>query len=265
MNICSDFKRIYGFSAMLLSLSVFACGDKPAKKQEDSEIKEQRVEQTQEAEPMKEQPQEQQTSQEVEQKIKIVYGKPVAYGGETYKTVVIGEQTWLTRNLNYKPSQNKSWCYDDESSNCAKYGRLYDWVTAMALPSYCYKKTCASQIKPKHQGICPKGYHIPTKVDWEKLVSYAGGENVAGGKLKAANGWDGEDVFGFLALPGGSFNRHSGNFSQAGNFGLWWGTDEGEWRKDEADSFMMSYIEENVFINGTVDKSAGLSVRCVED
>jgi len=60
----------------------------------------------------------------------------------------------MAENLNYNVSGSE--CYEDDP-NCAKYGRLYNWATAMALPSDCNSKSCASQISEKHKGICPSG------------------------------------------------------------------------------------------------------------
>ncbi|MDR2554981.1 MAG: hypothetical protein LBC64_06085 [Fibromonadaceae bacterium] len=163
----------------------------------------------------------------------------VTCGGKTYRTVKIGEQTWMAENLNYTVKGSR--CYGEGGTlsdskiqtNCDKYGRLYDWATAMALPSSCNTSTCAGQVNPKHRGICPSGWHIPSDADWDALITAAGGIIQTAGKyLKATNGWNdyngesgnGTDEFGFAALPGGGYSN--GDFSNVGNNGYWWSASE---------------------------------------
>ena len=165
----------------------------------------------------------------------------VSYGGKTYKTVVIGGKMWMAENLNYQTASG-SWCYANNISNCDKYGRLYDWKTA--------KK------------VCPTGFHLPSRQEWNDLVNAAGGYK----KLKARSGWDingnGTDNFGFSALPGGARDS-DGRFSNAGSLGLWW-------TATEDDAGVAYYHRGMSYDNGYVDeynydKSDGYSVRCVAD
>ena len=117
-----------------------------------------------------------------------------------------GTQTWMAENLNYNISGSR--CYDNDPANCAIYGRLYNWATAMALPPSCNSSVCASLIFENHRGICPKGWHIPSNDDWRVLTKFVGKN--AGTQLKATSGWNsyegissGEDIYDFAALPGG--------------------------------------------------------------
>jgi len=180
----------------------------------------------------------------------IVYDEPVSYEGETYETVVIGEQTWMAKNLNYNASDSK--CYDGNSANCNKYGRLYDWATAMALPASCNTDICASQISEKHRGICPIGWHIPSSNEWQELRDFVGGWDVVGMYLKTKNGWknngdfykgtgNGTDTYGFSALPGGKgyLNVITGKyqFDDVNFSGCWWGANEDRERPSEAKVF----------------------------
>jgi uncharacterized protein (TIGR02145 family) len=163
--------------------------------------------------------------------------------GKTYKTVAIGGKTWMAENLDYKIG--KSWCYDKKESNCAQYGRLYDWKTA--------------------KSACPSGWHLPSNQEWDGLVGAAGGETTAGKKLKSTSSWSGNgngtDEYGFSALPGG-YRYSDGSFYGAGYYGFWCTATEND--ASEAYYRDMAYENDNVY-EGTYDKEGGLSVRCVGD
>jgi uncharacterized protein (TIGR02145 family) len=208
----------------------------------------------------------------------IVYGAPVTYEGEVYETVIIGTQTWLKRNLNYNPGIGFSWCYDNDPANCAKYGRLYNWRTAMDLPSTCSNASCENQITVPHRGICPEGYHISTNDDWDKLLYYVDGivgsglynSATAGIHLKATSDWkynsvvgNGKDTYGFSALPGG--RRQENYFDYVGDSGYWWTTSETNYRPwYEAEYRSMSTFSDGTR-RGSREKNDGMSVRCVKD
>lgn len=106
-----------------------------------------------------------------------------------YRVVQIGSQIWMAENLNYQPTgpSDSSWYYNNDINNGITYGRLYDWYTATG-------------------NICPPGWHLPSKTEFETLRDYAGGEAIAAGKLKSTSLWDtgpGTDDYGFTALPAG--------------------------------------------------------------
>jgi len=163
--------------------------------------------------------------------------------GKTYKTVKIGNQVWLAENLAYKPSIGNYWAYDNNSSNVAKYGYLYDWQTA--------------------RNVCPTGWHLPSDAEWTQLTDFVGSN--PGTKLKAKSGWNsngnGNDDYGFSALPGG-YRNYNGNFYDVGNSGNWWSSTE----YDTNDAWIRSMY----YFNSKVSryyykKSWGFSVRCLRD
>jgi len=200
----------------------------------------------------------------------------VSCGGQTYKTVKIGNQTWMAENLNYNVTGSK--CYaeglsyvsaDSVAKNCAKYGRLYDWSTAMSLPSTCNNgPSCASQVAAKHQGICPSGWHIPNDAEWTALTDSVGGAPTAGTKLKATSGWgnydgksgSGTDIYGFAALPGGQIAV--GDSHGIGLCGYWWSATD--YDVSIVDSRLIRYSSEEV-LKYDFYKFVLFSVRCLQD
>ncbi len=184
---------------------------------------------------------------------------------KNYKTVKIGSQTWMAENLN--DNIDGSVCYNNDNSNCDKYGRLYDWAAAMNLSSSCNSAYCRSKIGAKHRGICPAGFHIPTDAEWSALYQYTDGTNGRGVKLKTASDWtyysglpSGTDNFGFAALPGG-FGNPNGNFYSAGFRSFWWSSSESSntyaygWGIHfHEKSYRDKYVKSNLF-----------SVRCIKN
>ena len=189
--------------------------------------------------------------------------------GQTYKTVTIGTQTWMAQNLNYETAD--SYCYNDTPSNCTKYGRLYTWAAAMdsvgtwsANGKDCgYKKTCTPTYPVR--GVCPTGWHLPTKAEFETLFTVVGGPSTAGTKLKSTTGWNsggnGTDAYSFSALPAGG-RDYNVNYNDEGySAGFWCSTESG------------SYYAYYVLLRYSIDdaglyynfKYYGFSVRCVKD
>ncbi|MDR0517005.1 MAG: fibrobacter succinogenes major paralogous domain-containing protein [Fibromonadaceae bacterium] len=196
--------------------------------------------------------------------------------GKTYKTAKIGEQVWMAENLNYEAKGSE--CYSRELAYCVKYGRLYNWAMAMALPSNCNNTSCSKQIETKHQGICPSGWHIPSNAEWDKLIRYVDGDKgteslyeseTAGKYLKATSGWDdykgkscnGEDTYGFSALPGGN-GGPKGYFFTVGNYSNWWSSSEGS--KYNAYYRAIRHEDESISYED-VYKLGLFSVRCLQD
>ena len=168
--------------------------------------------------------------------------------GQTYKTVKIGSQWWMAENLNY--NTGNSWCYDNNSSNCNTYGRLYDSNTALI--------------------VAPAGWHIPTDAEWKTLEMYLGMSQ----SQTNATGWRGTDqgdqlktfahcnggtncaTSGFKGLMGG-FRTIFGDF-----YGM--GTDSGYRYGTSAGLRYLDANQSGIYYGvGNVD--AGYSVRCIKD
>jgi len=219
----------------------------------------------------------------------ISYGS-LAYNGQTYKTVQIGTQIWMAENLNYDiPNNDTDVCYDNDPANCVKYGRLYDWVTAMALPDSCRTRICTSydknrkdchQVQPKYRGICPSGWRIPNYADYITLRDYVGISNTAL-KLKAKSGWsnsgNGTDDYGFSALPGGYLSGTE-YYSIGASCNFWMSTDnEGGYTSYTSSSDLAKSCKPNPLSaydawyfdaqrDGVSAKSSTkYSIRCVQD
>jgi len=58
---------------------------------------------------------------------------------------------------------------DDTSTQVATFGNLYNFYAV------------------ETGELCPSGWHVATKEDFEELISNLGGNSIAGGKLKSTD------------------------------------------------------------------------------
>jgi uncharacterized protein (TIGR02145 family) len=184
--------------------------------------------------------------------------------------VTIGNQIWMTKNLNvdkfrngepipeaktegewkaYSDAGEAAWCYyDNDSANGEKYGKLYNRY-AVNDP----------------RGLAPVGYHISTDEEWTILTDHLGGESKAGARMKSKNGWydngNGTNSSGFSGLPGG-YRYPNGTFSSIGYFGIWLSSTEDfpgfSW-------FRFLGYEDGIVRRTNVGQAEGFSVRCLKD
>lgn len=83
--------------------------------------------------------------------------------------VEINGLMWATKNLDKNVEGSR--CYDDDSINCQKYGRLYTFAQAMGVEQK-YDSTELKDITYPYQGVCPKGTYLPSHEQWKNLVNY---------------------------------------------------------------------------------------------
>ncbi|MEP7233699.1 MAG: FISUMP domain-containing protein [Ignavibacteriota bacterium] len=187
-----------------------------------------------------------------------------ARDGEEYCTVKIGTQTWMSQNLRYNAPG--SLCYDDDPAKCITYGKLYDWETLMQGAS-------ASSSNPSGvQGVCPKGWHIPSSAEYTQMTDFLGGKYVAA-KLKAVSPlWEGADQAdnssGFSALPGGTTSSFGSTrtYQAMGTLGAFGTTDEATIiNQNDGYNRLLIYSGSTFVGFGGNNKMYSSSCRCLKD
>lgn len=160
-----------------------------------------------------------------------------------YKTANIGGVVWMAENLNIET--DGSYCYNDVPDNCSIYGRLYTYEAA--------------------QTACPDGWHLATTIEWDFLNNTVGTNSSASYYLKSMAGWwtdvgNGNDAYGFTALPGGIRNI-DGVYSDLTLAGYFWA--DGAY--DNSASYELHYNTSNLAKQTKIPGETAMSVRCVYD
>ena len=201
--------------------------------------------------------------------------------GKVYKTVEIGDQIWMAENLNYYDDSDlsvkeKSWCYgkndNGDSTTCDVAGRLYTWAAAIDSARLYADKSLvcgygiACALPDTVYGICPSGWHLPNKAEWEALFSAVGGKSTAGTVLKSQMGWtkngNGTDAFGFSALPVG-FRADNSQFYGDDEDAYFWSSTMKMDVRNTPYSMSVYYDEKSAYMN--FDMKFSFSVRCLKN
>ena len=188
--------------------------------------------------------------------------------GNSYKTVKIGTQTWMSENLRVTKLNDGTaigTTMDSTSWMNAKspYFRKYDANTDVSKDGYLYNFYAVTTQK-----VCPTGWHVPSTSEWDVLKTTLGGEEVAGGKMKATetSSWISGNLgatneSGFNALGSGCFNASNGLYHK--------GLQTYFWTSVEKDSTFAYY--KYIFVYSTKleeflqYKNSGFSIRCLKD
>ena len=196
-----------------------------------------------------------------------------------HESVRIGNQEWMTRNLDVDRFRNgdliphiksdeeweeagendqPAWCYyDNDPENGKKYGKLYNWYAVNDI-----------------RGLAPEGFHVPTDEEWTILETFLGGDDFADHKMKSVEGWvdwededgelqngNGDNSSGFNALPGGG-RSNWGTFGSVRHFAEIWSATE----NDNFCAWLSTLYKRDSFVAiGFTSKEGGKSVRCLKD
>ena len=156
-------------------------------------------------------------------------------------------------------SKIERYCYDNDTTNCDKYGGLYQWSEMMQLPFECNTKSCANLIKPNHQGICPNGWRLLTEDDFY-IVLHADG-NKHGAEDVRATSFGGLNFSGY-SLIGAGYNW-AYVFKNEKEATQWFYPRESvEYPEDGAPISSMNDADKNA-ASRDLYKTYGSSVRCV--
>ena len=195
---------------------------------------------------------------------KVVRGKFVdPRDNREYRTVKIGNETWMAENMDYLANDSVSACYAREDSLCEIYGRLYTYEFA-------------------RDSVCPEGWHLPTKANYEVLRKLTGLAGVVGIyyidvsalTLKGKETWadyqrggeahdgSGLDLYGFDVLAGGRgvIGAEVDSFFNRGENAHLWVYDNGDGYYYTIDFDNQNYKTD---YNGRGNKGLA-SVRCIQ-
>lgn len=221
----------------------------------------------------------------------VSIGKPIGkigssvtdIDGNKYRTIIIGNQEWMGENLRVSKynngslilnlTDNNQWknnktgatsCINNLTNNDLKYGKLYNWYAL-------------NPITNGNKNVCPNGWRIPSKSDFQNLINTLGGDTLAGRHLKEVgdSNWNGKNNSAtnkslLTAIPT-LFRTDQGDFSsnnQTDNYLSWWNSDFGindvnqEWA-----GYLRIYAKSyygKANLNG-MSKNFGFSVRCLKN
>jgi uncharacterized protein (TIGR02145 family) len=171
---------------------------------------------------------------------------------QNYRAITIGNYTWMGENLNYNAGGVGSVCYNNTSSLCTIYGRLYDFTTALTS--------------------CPVGWELPSDAQWEDLASNTDQNNQGrnglawngvGKHLKTDTWLGGLDSYDFSALAAGTATGGAGFNGINSSTGFWTSTVVIANSTSRLRGMLNSSFSQAYLYNNAIQQTANYSVRCI--
>lgn len=188
----------------------------------------------------------------------------------SYGTIAIGTQVWMTENLRVTKfnngdnipliTENTLW----SSTPSAAYCKYENNDSIAGIYGYLYNRA----VIVDSRGVCPSGWHVPTRAEWETIIEYLGGENVAGGKMKEMgfSNWNEPNTgatneSGFKGI-GSGMRISAGEFRYLKTSALYWAN-----RIDEDSPYGYCGLSSNYERCGigSHESNTGLSIRCIKN
>ena len=191
--------------------------------------------------------------------------------GNTYSTVSIGNQVWMGENLKvtkfndqnpialvlddtqWSSQTQAAYCYyQGDITNSNDYGNLYNWY-----------------VVNNSRNVCPTGYHVPSITEWEELITFLGGNAVAGGKLKEAGfaHWlspntGADNSSGFTLLPSGWRANNNGFYENLSYMAYVWSSTSVD---AQSSSIILVGYDSQAAYTSDSHILTGLPIRCLKD
>jgi uncharacterized protein (TIGR02145 family) len=191
--------------------------------------------------------------------------------GNTYNTISIGNQIWLTENLkvtkyndqvpislvlddaSWSTQTQDAYCYyQGDIANASIYGNLYNW-----------------HVVNNAKNVCPSGYHVPSIADWEELITFVGGNAVAGGKLKemGLEHWldpntGADNSSSFTLLPSGWRANNNGFYESLSQMAFVWSSTSVD---AQSSSIILVGYDSPACYTSESHILTGLPIRCLKD
>ena len=191
--------------------------------------------------------------------------------GNTYNAISIGNQIWLTENLkvtkyndqvpislvlddaSWSTQTEPAYCYyQGDIANANVYGNLYNW-----------------HVVNNAKNVCPSGYYVPSIADWEELITFVGGNAVAGGKLKemGLEHWldpntGADNSSSFTLLPSGWRANNNGFYENLSYMAFVWSSTSVD---AQSSSIILVGYDSPACYTSDSHILTGLPIRCLKD
>jgi uncharacterized protein (TIGR02145 family) len=190
--------------------------------------------------------------------------------GNIYKTIKAGTQIWMAENL-------KTTKYND-GTDIPLVQDTEAWEENKT-PGYCWYNNEETKYKDPYGALyngyavntgnlCPTGWHVPSREEWQILRDFEGDTLKGGGKLREAGTahWlspnkGADNSSGFTALPAG-IRYFEGSFASVLSYTAFWSSTE---TGTEDQWYTGLYFGDAAFTMDHKRKRQGFSVRCIKD